>query len=230
MFRPMPKLLESSADGDFGKKSVTALQKFLNQEGFYCGTEDGDWGGTTEKALQLFLKDAGYDVDFKKGVRDGGKNTELFQEFLRDEDQDCKSDGEWGKKSAMALQNFLKNEDESEFPSLYKGKEDGEMGAMTILALQKFLTQRGCNPGALDSGLGKQTVTALQKFLSLQPDVLELKPSRRKKKGGSKAAAASAASSKKPTPKAKPKAEDAEVKMRKEMMEMAEMSAVMSGF
>ena len=93
-------------------------------QGFYCGTEDGDWGGTTEKALQLFLKDAGYDVDFKKGVRDGGKNTELFQEFLRDEDQDCKPDGEWGKKSAMALQNFLKNEDESEFPSLYKGSLD----------------------------------------------------------------------------------------------------------
>ena len=50
----MLSLLESSADGDFGKKSVTALQKFLNQEGFYCGAEDGDWGGSTEKALQLF--------------------------------------------------------------------------------------------------------------------------------------------------------------------------------
>lgn len=49
------------------------------------------------------------------------------------------------------------------------------MGGMTILALQKFLTQRGCNPGPLDSGLGKQTVVALQKFLALQPDVLELK-------------------------------------------------------
>ena len=159
----MPKLLESSADGDFGKKSVTALQKFLNQEGFpcrsvcccadvcvtfvvlsrhrlleqvihavssqpvqgfYCGTEDGDWGGTTEKALQLFLKDAGYDVDFKKDVRDGGRNTELFQEFLQDEDQDCKPDGAWGKKSAMALQNFLKNEDASEFATLYKGSPD----------------------------------------------------------------------------------------------------------
>lgn len=117
----MPSLLDSSADGDFGKKSVTALQKFLNQEGFYCGTEDGDWGGTTEKALQLFLKDAGYDVDFKKGVRDGGKNTELFQEFLQDEDQDCKPDGSWGKKSAMALQNFLKNEEEKGFEPLYKG-------------------------------------------------------------------------------------------------------------
>eukprot|EP00913_Durusdinium_trenchii_P027381 g25688.t1 len=158
--------------------------KFLNQEGFYCGTEDGDWGGTTEKALQLFLKDAGYDVDFKKGVRDGGKNTELFQEFLQDEDQDCKPDGSWGKKSAMALQNFLKNEEEKGFEPLYKGKEDGEMGGMTILALQKFLTQRGCNPGPLDSGLGKQTVVALQKFLSLQPDVLELKAVRRKKRLG----------------------------------------------
>lgn len=50
-------------------------------------------------------------------------------------------------------------------------QEDGDMGAHTILALQKFLTQRGCNPGALDSGLGKQTVKALQKFLSMQPDV-----------------------------------------------------------
>ena len=117
----MPSLLDSKADGDFGKKSVTALQKFLNQEGFYCGTPDGDWGATTEKALQLFLKDNGYDVDFKTGVRDGGKNTELFQEFLKDEDQDCKPDGSWGKKSAMALQNFLKNEEEREEEPLYKG-------------------------------------------------------------------------------------------------------------
>ena len=63
-------------------------------------------------------------------------------------------DGSWGKKSAMALQNFLKNEEERESPPLYKGKEDGDLGAATILALQKFLTQRGCNPGPLDSGLG----------------------------------------------------------------------------
>lgn len=47
------------------------------QEGFYC-VEDGDWGNTTEKALQLFLKDAGYDVDFKQGVRDGGRTRVLF--------------------------------------------------------------------------------------------------------------------------------------------------------
>lgn len=96
---------------------------YLWQEGFYCGGEDGDWGASTEKALQLFLKDAGYDVDFKKGVRDGGRNTELFQEFLQDEDQECKPDGSWGKKSAMALQNFLKNEDEKTFDALYKGAE-----------------------------------------------------------------------------------------------------------
>lgn len=50
-----------------------------------------------------------------------GRNTELFQEFLQDEDQDCKPDGSWGKKSAMALQNFLMNEDLSEFAALYKG-------------------------------------------------------------------------------------------------------------
>ena len=50
------------------------------------------------------------------------------------------------------------------------------------ISLRKFLTQRGCNPGALDSGLGKQTVIALQKFLSLQPDVLELKAARKKKR------------------------------------------------
>ena len=74
----MPALLESSADGDFGKKSVTALQKFLNQEGFYCGAEDGDWGGTTEKALQLFLKDEGYDVDFKKPSRRVRRPSNLF--------------------------------------------------------------------------------------------------------------------------------------------------------
>lgn len=224
----MPSLLESSADGDFGKKSVTALQKFLNQEGFYCGAEDGDWGGSTEKALQLFLKDEGYDVDFKKGVRDGGKNTELFQQFLQDEEQDCKVDGSWGKKSAMALQNFLKNEEERESPPLYKGKEDGDMGAATILALQKFLTQRGCNPGPLDSGLGKQTVTALQRFLALQPDVLELKPARKKKKAASKSAAsvASSSSAKKPAPKAERK-ESFDTKMRKEMAEMAEMEAGM---
>lgn len=222
----MPSLLESSADGEFGKKSVSALQKFLNQEGFYCGAEDGDWGGTTEKALQLFLKDEGYDVDFKKGVRDGGKNTELFQQFLQDEEQDCKVDGSWGKKSAMALQTFLKNEEENESPALYKGKEDGDMGAATILALQKFLTQRGCNPGPLDSGLGKQTVIALQRFLALQPDVLELKPAKRKKKKAAAKSAASSSSPKKPAPKAERK-DSLDTKLRKEMWEMAEMEAGM---
>eukprot|EP00434_Breviolum_minutum_P014994 symbB.v1.2.013221.t1/scaffold890.1/size154879/7 len=207
-------LLESKADGDFGKKSILALQKFLNQEGFYC-LEDGDWGNTTEKALQLFLKDSGYDVDFKQGVRDGGKNTELFQEFLLDEEQEIKPDGSWGKKSATALQNFLKSQEEKQFDSLYKGKEDGDMGAHTILALQKFLTQRGCNPGALDSGLGKQTVKALQKFLSMQPDVLELKGERRKKaKAGKATKGKTTMGSSSSAPK-----ESSEAKMRKEMEE-----------
>ena len=51
------------------------------------------------------------------------------------------------------------------------------------------------------------------------------------RKGGSKAAAASSASSKKPTPKAKPKAEESfDMKMRKEMWEMAEMEAGMRVF
>ena len=218
----MPSLLESKADGDFGKKSILALQKFLNQEGFYC-LEDGDWGNTTEKALQLFLKDSGYDVDFKQGVRDGGKNTELFQEFLLDEEQEIKPDGSWGKKSATALQNFLKSQEEKQFDSLYKGKEDGDMGAHTILALQKFLTQRGCNPGALDSGLGKQTVKALQKFLSMQPDVLELKGERRKKgKAGKASKAKTATGSSSSAPK-----ESSDAKIRKEMEELAEMAAVL---
>eukprot|EP00438_Fugacium_kawagutii_P021672 Skav223800 [mRNA] locus=scaffold575:616964:625257:- [translate_table: standard] len=108
-------------DSPKAQKRETVALEDLDFEGFYC-VEDGDWGNTTEKALQLFLKDAGYDVDFKKGVRDGGRTA------------------------------------------------------------GKFLTQRGCNPGALDSGLGKQTVQALQKFLAMQPDVLELKPARKKKK------------------------------------------------
>ena len=55
-------------------------------------------------------------------MKDGGKNTELFQQFLLDEEQDIKVDGSWGKKSAMALQNFLRNEEENESEPLYKGK------------------------------------------------------------------------------------------------------------
>ncbi|CAJ1358616.1 unnamed protein product, partial [Effrenium voratum] len=221
-FWKLMEMIKSSADGDFGKKSVTALQKFLNQEGFYCGSEDGDWGNTTEKALQLFLKDAGYEVDFKRGVRDGGRNTELFQEFLQDEDQDCKPDGDWGKKSAKALQNFLKGQDEKTFDALYKGKEDGDMGAATILALQKFLTQRGCDPGPLDRGLGKQTVTALQKFLAMQPDVLELKAKKLGKKAKASKSSGAAAVHVGSAPKEKKK-ESAEVKIRKEMEETAVM-------
>lgn len=49
----MPSLLESKADGDFGKKSILALQKFLNQEGakYQLG-----WFGSEKSHLRFKMK------------------------------------------------------------------------------------------------------------------------------------------------------------------------------
>lgn len=49
----MPSLLESKADGDFGKKSILALQKFLNQEGtkYQLG-----WFGSEKSNLRFKMK------------------------------------------------------------------------------------------------------------------------------------------------------------------------------
>ena len=53
--RALQRLIGTSADGYFGKGSVTALQKYLKARGYYTGSIDGSCGSGTVRALQNWL-------------------------------------------------------------------------------------------------------------------------------------------------------------------------------
>lgn len=55
MVRALQKLIGAVSDGWFGKKSVTALQEFLRDKGYYTGAIDGSMGPVTVKAWQTYL-------------------------------------------------------------------------------------------------------------------------------------------------------------------------------
>lgn len=57
MIKEMQKMLGVKADGLCGKGTITALQKFLKNKGYYTGSIDGRCGSGTVKALQKFLND-----------------------------------------------------------------------------------------------------------------------------------------------------------------------------
>ena len=128
-------------DGDWGNTTEKALQLFLKDSGYDVDFKQGVRGmlgsstflgnlarmdssvGTTATTYTLSVDSM---TNFQTGLvawdfcrrvfecfhqGDGGKNTELFQEFLLDEEQEIKPDGSWGKKSATALQNFLKSQE-----------------------------------------------------------------------------------------------------------------------
>lgn len=55
LIRAMQRFLGITADGYFGKGSVTALQKYLKNQGLYTGSIDGSMGGGTVRAFQTWL-------------------------------------------------------------------------------------------------------------------------------------------------------------------------------
>ena len=55
MIRELQKMLDVKVDGLCGKGTITALQKFLKNKGYYTGSIDGKCGNGTVKALQRFL-------------------------------------------------------------------------------------------------------------------------------------------------------------------------------
>lgn len=57
MIRAMQKMLGISDDGLCGKRTITTLQEFLKNKGYYTGSIDGKCGSGTVKALQKFLND-----------------------------------------------------------------------------------------------------------------------------------------------------------------------------
>lgn len=57
MIRAMQKMLGVKADGLCGNGTITALQKFLKDKGYYVGSIDGKCGSGTVKALQKFLNE-----------------------------------------------------------------------------------------------------------------------------------------------------------------------------
>lgn len=55
MVKAIQKLVGVTADGKMGKQTVAAMQKFLNNKGFNCGTVDGFMGAKTIKAWQKYI-------------------------------------------------------------------------------------------------------------------------------------------------------------------------------
>lgn len=55
MVKAIQKLVGVTADGKMGKQTVMAMQKFLNKNGFDCGTVDGFMGAKTIKAWQKYI-------------------------------------------------------------------------------------------------------------------------------------------------------------------------------
>ena len=55
MIKALQKLIGADADGYFGKGSVTSLQRFLKDKGFYNSTIDGYMGTNTVKAWQKYV-------------------------------------------------------------------------------------------------------------------------------------------------------------------------------
>ena len=55
MVKAIQKLVGVKADGKMGKQTVMAMQKFLNNKGFSCGTADGYMGPKTIKAWQKYI-------------------------------------------------------------------------------------------------------------------------------------------------------------------------------
>ena len=71
-------------DGDFGKASTLAEQRWLRKLGYYKGAMDGVRGPVTRKALQSFLKAKGY----YRGPIDGDlgqASTKALQSYLNDQ-------------------------------------------------------------------------------------------------------------------------------------------------
>lgn len=57
MIKALQKLIGADADGFFGKGSVTSMQKFLKDKGYYTSNIDGYMGMGTVKAWQTYIND-----------------------------------------------------------------------------------------------------------------------------------------------------------------------------
>lgn len=55
MVKALQRLIGADPDGYFGRQSVIALQKFLQNRGFYSGAIDGSMGPETVRAWQRFI-------------------------------------------------------------------------------------------------------------------------------------------------------------------------------
>ena len=55
MVKAIQKLVGATVDGHAGKNTVIAMQKFLNNKGFSCGSVDGYMGPNTVKAWQKYI-------------------------------------------------------------------------------------------------------------------------------------------------------------------------------
>jgi GH25 family lysozyme M1 (1,4-beta-N-acetylmuramidase) len=118
---PAPKPVKIAEDGNFGKNSVKALQKWLGttQDGVISGqysyleqyypaltsVEFDDGGSPCVRALQNFLVKKGYRITVDGII---GKSTvTALQKFLNTQGNKLTVDGIMGKNTATALQKYL---------------------------------------------------------------------------------------------------------------------------
>jgi len=124
-----------AVDGNFGPKTISALQVFLTRKGMNTGKIDGVFGTKTKRALQEFLRGSGYDVG--------------------------KIDGFFGPRSVMALQSWIKQTGYS--PKGPSGNTiDGIFGPFTTRSLQQTLNTElaAPSPGGVKRTASSSSVSA----------------------------------------------------------------------
>ena len=76
----IPNLI-SATFGGYGSTCIKALQRYLNNKGYKCGTVDGLCGKATVSALQSFLNAQGFNVNGVDGIF-GANTAKAAQRFL----------------------------------------------------------------------------------------------------------------------------------------------------
>eukprot|EP00928_Gymnodinium_smaydae_P029390 TRINITY_DN22151_c0_g1_i1.p1 TRINITY_DN22151_c0_g1~~TRINITY_DN22151_c0_g1_i1.p1 ORF type:complete len:1591 (-),score=280.73 TRINITY_DN22151_c0_g1_i1:160-4932(-) len=176
-----------AVDGHFGKRMVSALQAWLDDERYLCAQwlqdAEGELGTATILSLQYFLKDHHPDAEKIHGVsvncEFGRETIHALQRFLANTGSRIGAiDDTWNKRTRHFMRSYLKSRGYK--PST--GGGDDEMFAPcdgtpvpceTVRCLQTWLRDEGFQVGVggpaqdgVDGVWGPRTTCALQQFLN----------------------------------------------------------------
>lgn len=100
--KPAPKPSKGiPEDGDFGPRTISALQESLNTHGSRLKV-DGDFGPATRQNLQSYLNHVNGPVTIDGNI--GPKTIRRLQNWLK-----INEDGMWAQKTTLSLQKALNN-------------------------------------------------------------------------------------------------------------------------